>query len=327
MKRREFITAVGGAAATWPLAVRAQQSVMPVVGFLHGGLADGFTREAASFRKGLSEVGRVVGRNIEIEYRWAEGHYDRLPEMALDLVRRKVAVIAAAPTAPALAAKAATDTIPIVFELGVDPVAAGLVTSISRPSGNVTGIVNLSAALVGKRIEVMHQLVPDAKFIAMLVNPDNGPTFNTETVEAQAAQTPLGVQIQFLHATTGNEIEAAYAKAAKIRAGAIVVSSDPFFISKRADIAALASRYRLPTIHIYRSFAADGGLISYGADLVDAYRLTGVYAGRIVNGEKPTDLPVQQSTKVEMTINLKAAKALGLTVPLPLLGRADEVIE
>ena len=326
MKRREFITAVGGAAATWPLAVRAQQSVMPVVGFLHGGLADGFTREAASFRKGLSEVGRVVGRNIEIEYRWAEGHYDRLPEMALDLVRRKVAVIAAAPTAPALAAKTATDTIPIVFELGVDPVAAGLVTSISRPSGNVTGATQMTADVGPKRLELAHELVPTARTIALLVNPTS-PVAEKMMREMGAAARTLGINLEIERATTASEIDDAFAAAQNSGAGALVINSDPFFTSKDEQLAALTLHHKLPTIYQYRAFAAAGGLVTYGGSLIDTYRQAGIYTGRILKGDKPADLPIVRAAKVELVINLKTAKAIGVTVPPAMLVRADELIE
>jgi len=325
--RRQFISALGGAAAAWPLAARAQQPALPVIGFLHAGVADGFVGEIAGFRKGLSETGYEDGRNVAIEFRWAEDHYDRLPDMAADLVRRNVAVIVASPTPPALAAKAATATIPIVFELGVDPVASGLVASLNRPGGNITGISNMSIALISKRIEVMHQVVPDAKLLAVLVNPTNAAATQTEIDDAQATQAPLGIQVQILQASTIGDIDAAFAKAVQLRAGALVISADPFLIGKYVEIATLAARHGVPTIHVQRNFVTSGGLISYGANLFDAYQLTGAYVGRILKGEKPADLPVQQSTKIEMVINLKAAKALGVTFPLPLLGRADEVIE
>jgi putative tryptophan/tyrosine transport system substrate-binding protein len=325
--RRQFISALGSVAVAWPLGARAQQPAMPVIGFLHGGVADGFTREMEGFRLGLKETGNDENRNVAIEFRWAEGHYDRLPGLVADLIRRNVAVIVASPTPPALAAKAATATIPIVFELGTDPVAAGLVTSLNRPGGNITGISNLSVALVSKRLEVMHQIVPDAMLFAVLLNPSNLATFQTETAFAREAAATLGIRVQFLEAGTSQEIEAAFAKAAELRAGALVIGADPFFVSMQNETAALAARYGLPTIDIQRGFVTAGGLISYGGDFVDAYRLAGVYTGRILKGEKPADLPVQQSTKIEMVVNLKAAKALGITIPLAVLGRADEVIE
>jgi putative tryptophan/tyrosine transport system substrate-binding protein len=327
MRRREFISLLGGATVVWPIAARGQQSAIPVVGFLHAGVADRLPKELAGFRRGLSEAGYNEGRNIAIEFRWAEGHYDRLPDMAADLVRRNVAVIVAAPTPSALAAKAATATIPIVFELSIDPVTSGLVASLNRPGGNITGVANLGAALVAKRIEVMHQVVPDAKLIAVLVNPSN-PTLNeTEMEDALATQAPLGIQIQFLQARTISDIDEAFAKAVELHAGGLIIGADAFFVSKHVEIAALAARYGVPTIDIERGFATAGGLMSYGGDLVDAYHLTGVHAGRILKGEKPADLPVQQVVKVELVINLRTAKALGLTFPLSLLGRADEVIE
>jgi putative tryptophan/tyrosine transport system substrate-binding protein len=327
MQRREFITLLGGAAVAWPLAARAQQPAMPVLGFLHGAVADGYTTETAGFRQGLREAGYNEGQNVAIEYRWAEGHYERLPDLAADLVRRNVAVIVAASTPAALAAKAATATIPIVFEIGVDPVASGLVASLNRPGGNITGIVNLSPAAFAKRIEMMHQILPDAKIIAVLLNPGSPTTSDATMTAARAAQAPLGIQVQFLQARTTSDIEAAFAKVVELKAGALVIDADPFFVSKQNETAALAARYGVPTIDIQRGFVTAGGLMSYGGDLVDAYRLTGGYAGRILKGEKPADLPVQQSDKIQMAINLKTAKALGLTIPLPLIGRADEIIE
>jgi putative ABC transport system substrate-binding protein len=327
ISRRKFISAFGGTALAWPLAARAQQPAMPVIGFLHGGVADGFAREVEGFRLGLKETGIEENRNVAIEFRWAEGHYDRLPGLVADLIHHEVAVIVASPTPPALAAKAATATIPIVFELGTDPVAVGLVTSLNRPGGNITGITNLSVALVGKRLEVMHQIVPDAKLIAVLSNPSNLATFQSETDFAREAGATLGVRIQFLEASTSQEIEAAFAKAVETHAGALVIGADPFLISQQNETAGLAARYGVPTIDVQRGFVTSGGLISYGGDFVDAYRLAGGYTGRILKGEKPADLPVQQSTKIEMVVNLKAAKALGIIIPLALLGRADEVVE
>jgi putative tryptophan/tyrosine transport system substrate-binding protein len=326
MRRREFITGLGVAAA-WPLAARAQQPTSPMIGFLHASSADGYAKEyAEGFRAGLHESGYIDGHNIAIEYRWADGHYDRLPDLAADLVRRHVAVIFAAPAISAVTAKQSTDAVPIVFELGADPVGLGLVSSLNRPGGNITGIVNLSNTLVAKRVEFMHEIVPNAELIAVLLNPDN-PTFNTQMSDVRAVQNMLGVQIEVLKARAGSEVELAFADLREIRAGALVVGADPFLVSQQNEIAALATRYAVPTSHEVREFVTAGGLISYGSDIADAYRLAGIYAGRILKGEKPADLPVQQATKVRMTINLKAAKALGLTIPLPLLGRADEVIE
>jgi putative tryptophan/tyrosine transport system substrate-binding protein len=329
MKRREFITLVGGCAIAWPLSVRAQQTTVPVVGFLHGAaLADGFAKaEAAGFRSGLAETGYIEGRNVVIEYRWAESHYDRLPDLATDLIRRNVAVIAAGTTPAALAAKAATATIPIVFQFGVDPVKAGVVSSLNHPGGNVTGIVNLSPGLMAKRIELIHQVVPDAKIIAALLNPAVPAFSDQEVADAQAAHTALGIQVELLAASTPAAVDAAFSKAVELHAVALVVGSDILFIVRPIEMAALAMRFGIPSIHPVRGFVAAGGLMSYGSDFVDAYRLMGIYTGRVLKGEKPANLPVQQATKFEMVINLKAAKALDLTLPIALLGRADEVIE
>jgi putative ABC transport system substrate-binding protein len=327
MKRREFITLVG-CAAVWPLAARGQQSAKPVVGFLHGGRANGFAAtQLTAFRQGLGETGYDEGRNVTIEYRWAEGRYDRLPELAADLVRRNVAVIAAPTTPAALAAKAATTTVPIVFQFGVDPVAAGLVNSLNRPGGNVTGIVNLSVGLIAKRLEVVRQLVPETKLIAVLLNPDDMVVTASEKDDIGSARAMLGVQLEVLEASTISGIETAFMKAIDIRAGALVISSDSLFIGAAAEMAALAMRYGMASIHPHRSFVVAGGLISYGSDLLDSYRLAGIYVGQVLKGEKPAELPVQQSTKVEMAINLKTAKSLGLTMPTALLVRAAEVIE
>ena len=327
MRRREFITLLGSSAAVWPRAARAQQSAKPVVGFLHGGRASGFSAaQATAFRQGLGETGYDEGRNVTIEYRWAEGRYDRLPELAADLVRRNVAVIAATSTPAALAAKATT-TVPIVFQFGVDPVAAGVVNSFNRPGGNVTGIVNLSVALIAKRLELVHQLMPKTKLIAVLLNPDDTAVTASEKDDIGNARATLGVQLEVLEASTIPGIETAFAKAVDIRAGALVISSDSLFIGAPAEMAALAMRYGVASIHPHRGFVAAGGLISYGSDLLDSYRLAGIYVGRVLKGEKPAELPVQQSTKVEMAINLKTAKSLGLTMPTALLVRADEVIE
>ena len=326
MRRRTFIKAVVGSFSAWPIVVRAQQPT-PVIGFMHAGVADRFVKPIIAFRKGLSEAGFEEGRNVSIEYRWADGHYDRLPGMAADLISRKVAVLVAAPTAATLAAKAATSTIPIVFELGIDPVASGIVASLNRPGGNITGVMNLATALIGKRIEFIHQIVPSSKVIAVLLNPANRAVADAETTGALASQEPLGIKLEFLEASTLADIEAAFAKAVELKAGALVVSSDPFLLNHSPETAALAARYGIPTINIDRSFVSAGGLISYGGDLDDAYHLTASYVGRILNGAKPADLPVQQSTKVDMGINLKVAKLLGVTFPLSLLGRADEVIE
>jgi len=326
MRRRDFISLVGGASAAWPLIARAQQAALPVVGFLHAASADGYSGEVEAFQQGLREVGYNAGQNVAIEYRWADGQYDRLPGLAADLVRRQATVIVAAPIPSAVAAKQATATIPIVFELGGDPVRLGLVTSLNRPGGNITGIVNLSATLLPKRVELVHELVPSAGLIAVLLNPGN-PNLQNLMNDVRDAEKLLGVTIEFIEAHNANEIEEAFTKIHDLRAGALVIGPDPFFNIKAAEFAELATRYGVPASHELREFRAAGGLMSYQADLLNAYHLAGVYAGRVLRGEKPADLPVQQATKVQLVINLKAAKALGLSVPLPLLGRADEVIE
>jgi len=327
MRRRELITLLGGAAA-WPLAARAQQAAMPVIGFINGGFAEGYTTERAAFLSGLDEAGYVDGRNVTIEYRWAEGQTDRLPTLANDLVQRQVAVIAATSTPAALAAKAATKTIPIVFETGADPVQLGLVASLNEPGSNITGITQTNLEVSPKRLELLHEIMPAARVMALLVNPRNPAVAEATTNQMQAAARMLGLDLQVLHASNDDEVEAAFAKAAQMHTSAVVMSAgDPFFTSQARPLAALAVRYAMPAVGPGRDFAAAGGLVAYGADINDAYRLAGSYTGRILKGEKPANLPVQQATKVELIINLKAAKALGLTVSLPLLGRADEVIE
>ena len=327
MRRRELITLLGGAAA-WPLAARAQQAAMPVIGFINGGFAEGYTTERAAFLSGLDEAGYVDGRNVTIEYRWAEGQTDRLPTLANDLVQRQVAVIAATSTPAALEAKAATKTIPIVFETGADPVQLGLVASLNEPGSKITGITQTNLEVSPKRLELLHEIMPAARVMALLVNPRNPAVAEATTNQMQAAARMLGLDLQVLHASNDDEVEAAFAKAAQMHTSALVISAgDPFFTSQARPLAALAVRYAMPAVGPGRDFAAAGGLVAYGADINDAYRLAGSYTGRILKGEKPANLPVQQATKVELIINLKAAKALGLTVSLPLLGRADEVIE
>lgn len=326
MKRRKFLGVLGGAAATWPLAARAQSSALPVIGFLNGASPDGFAPMLASFRQGLKETGYVEGQNVAIEYRWADGQYDRLPALAADLVRRQVLVIAATSTPANLVAKTATNTIPIVFTTGSDPVELGLVTSLNRPGGNVTGVTQLTGEVLPKRVELARELIPTATVIALLVNPRN-PTAGTLTRVSQAAAAALGVRLEILQASTEAEVDNAFDTLLQKRAGALVIGADAFYNSHAELLAALAIRHLVPAIYEFHQFAAAGGLISYGGSIIESYRLAGVYTGKILKGDKPGDLPVQQSTKVELIINLKTAKALGITVPLSLLGRADEVIE
>jgi putative ABC transport system substrate-binding protein len=328
MRRREFITFLGGAALAWPEAVCAQQPSMPVIGYLDVGSPDGAAPIVAAFQRGLAAAGQVVGENVTIKYRWADGHNDQLPELAADLVRQKVTVIATpGSTAAALAAKAATTTIPIIFAIGADPVAAGLVPTLSRPGGNVTGVATLNAEVGPKRLELLHQVIPAASIVALLVNPTNPAVSEPLSRDAHAAAVTLGIRLHILKASSDAEIEAAFAALHGLQVGGLVIGSDQFFNSRSGQLASLALQHSFPAIYQYRVFTAAGGLISYGASLTDAFQLAGVYAGRILKGEKSADLPVQQSTKVELSINLKTAKALGLTIPPSLLVAADEVIE
>jgi ABC-type uncharacterized transport system substrate-binding protein len=325
MNRREFISFASAAAAR-PLGARAQQA-MPVIGVLGATTAQGYAAQLAAFRRGLAEVGFVEGRDVAIEYRWAEDQYERLPELAADLVRRHVAVIATiGGNAASVAAKAATRTIPVVFHGSVDPVEAGFVASLNRPGGNLTGVVTLNIDTGQKRLELMHELVPTASTIALLLNPTNT-VAETQTKDLQAAARTLGLELHVLHATTEREFEPAFADLMRLRAGGLVIGTDGFLVSSSEQLAALTLRHAVPAIFQYRAFVEAGGLMSYGGSVTDSYRLSGIYSGRILKGEKPGDLPVQQATKVELILNLKTAKALGLTVPLPLLGRADQVIE
>jgi ABC-type uncharacterized transport system substrate-binding protein len=327
MRRREFIALVGSGVAGWPLAARAQQPAMPVVGFLNSGSPDGHAPFVAAFRQGLKETGYVEGQNVTIEYRWAEGQYDRLPSLAAELVQQKVTVIAATTTPAALAAKAATSTVPIVFNTGGDPIKLGLVASLRRPGSNVTGSTQLSVEVGPKRLELARELFPGATTVAVLVNPAN-PLAATISKDLQAVADTLGLRLHVLHASTEADLEAAFATAAQSRTAALVIgSADPLFSSHAAQLGALALRHSVPAIYQLREFAAAGGLMSYGGSLTDTYRLVGVYAGRILKGEKPADLPVQQATNVELYINMKTARALGVTIPLPLSGRADEIFE
>jgi len=325
LKRREFITLLGGTAATGPLVARAQQP-MPVIAFLHAASLETEVRGLAEFRKGLSATGYVEGQNVMIEYRSAEGQADRLPALAADMVRRRVAVIATMANNAAVAAKATTTTIPIVFTVGGDPIKMSLVDSLNRPGGNITGVSFLSSDIVPKMLEALHELTPKAARIAALVNPTNQ-NAATDTKEAEAAARTFGLELQVLKASNKREIDDAFALLAERRAAALLIEGDPFFIGRMKQLVVLTARHAIPAIYQSRDFPDDGGLMSYGADRSEALRLAGGYTGRILKGEKPTDLPVQLATKVELVINLNTAKALGLTIPLPLLGRADEVIE
>jgi len=326
MRRRQFLGVLGGAAAAWPLAVRAQQPAMPVIGFLSPGSLEADTSRMNAVRQGLAEIGYVEGQNAAIEYRGAQYQHDRLSELAADLVNRRVAAIIVVSASGALAAKAATNTIPIVFTIGADPVQLSLVTSLNRPSGNITGIYVLNVAVTGKRLELLRESVSTARVIGYLANPKSAATA-PETKELHEAARALGVELRVLNAGNESEIDTAFATLAKERSVPLVVSSDNLFTDRPVRLAVLAARHAIPAICPYREFAAAGGLMSYGTDLADAYRVVGAYAGRILKGAKPTDLPVHQAVKVQLVINLKTAKALGLGVPATVLARADEVIE
>jgi putative ABC transport system substrate-binding protein len=326
MRRREFMALIG--AAAWPLAARAQQPAMPAIGYLGAGSPDKDANRVRAFRQGLSETGFVEGQNVVIEYRWAEGQNDRLPMLAADLVRRQVAVIAAdGGSASALAAKAATATIPIVFQLAGDPVELGLIASLNRPGGNLTGVTSLTMEVGPKRLELLRELVPMAGVFALLVNPTSPTNAERASRVLQAAAVTLGLKLHVLHASTESDFDIVFATLLQLGAGGLVISPDAFFTSRSEQLAAVALRHTVPAIFTFREFAAAGGLMSYGSIFTEIHRQVGVFTGQILKGEKPADLPVQQVTKVELIINLKTAKALGLTIPISLLGRADEVIE
>jgi putative ABC transport system substrate-binding protein len=326
MRRREFIAGLGSAAA-WPVVARAQQPKMPVIGFLEVGSLDTARETVVGFRRGLAETGYIEGRNVEVDYRWAEDHYDRLPALADDLVHRQVSVIATFNTPPALAAKAATKSIPIVFSTGSDPVEIGLVATLNRPGGNLTGIFTFNATLAAKRLELLHELVPSARLIAYLANTTNPVYGKVEMKELEDAARALGVRLLVLNASNESEFEAAFTTLVAERAGGLVVSGDALFRIHSDRLVALATHHRVPAISALHEQASAGGLLSYGTDFPEMRRQVGIYTGRILKGERPADLPVQQVTKIEMVINLKTAKALGLTIPETLLATADEVIQ
>ena len=327
MRRREFITLCGAAAATWPLTAHAQQSAMPVIGYLGPESPAVFESRVRAFRQGLGETGYAEGRNVAIEFRWAEGQHNRLPALAADLVARQVAVIVAPGGAPgALAAKSTTTTIPIVFEMGADPVAIGLVGNMNRPGGNLTGVSSLNVQVTPKRLETLHEVVPAAAEIAVLVNPTS-PTTDSQLQNLQAAARALGLQLHVMHASTEPDFDAVFANLLKLRAGGLVVASDGFFATHSEKLAALTIHHAVPAIHQSRDFAIAGGLMSYAGSFLESHRQAGIYTGRILKGDKPADLAVQRVTKVELFINLKTAKNLGITFPLSLLGRADQLIE
>ena len=327
MLRREFIGLLGGTALVRSFAAQAQQPTMPVIGFLNSASQEGYAARNAAFRQGLADAGFVEGRNVAIEFRQTDGQFDRLPSVAADLVRRRVAVIVATGTAPALAAKAETTTIPIIFSTSGDPVESGLVASLARPGGNITGTTRRNVEIAAKRLQLLHELVPAAATITLLINPANPALSEPLLREVEAAAPRFGLKLHVLRASNVREIDEAFSALSPLRAGALMIGSDSFFNSRIAQLGTLVLRHKVPTIYQDREFVAAGGLMSYGGNLDDGYRIVGTYAGRILKGEKPADLPVHQSTKLELFINLKTAKALGLTVPPLMLAQADEVIE
>ena len=327
MRRREFITSIGSVVA-WPLVARGQQANVPVIGFLGPGSAQSDSNRVTGFRQGLSEAGLVEGRNFTIEFRWADSHHDRLPMFATELVQRQVAVIATSSTPAALAAKAATATIPIVFETAADPIKLGLVAAFNRPGGNITGVINGAEEIARKRLELLHELLPKASSLALLVNSTAAQLADLQTSEVRSAAQTLGVRLHVLDASTEQDFDRVFAKLTELRASGLVIGGDAFFTRHVKQLAALTVHHAVPAIYLYREFAAAGGLMSYGVNISDTHRLIGIYAGRILKGDKPADLPVQQATTtVEMYINLKTARALGIDIPLPLSGRADEIFE
>jgi putative ABC transport system substrate-binding protein len=326
MIRRDFITLLGGAAAAWPLAARAQQSPLPVIGYLSSLSPEAVTSRLAGLRQGLKEGGFVEGTNLRVEYRWANGDYGRIPALGADLARHQVAAISVDGGAAPAVIKAMTATIPIVFAIGGDPVSGGLVASLNRPGSNITGVTNLSDELVPKRLEVLHELLPATTGMAALVNSNNS-SAGRQSKDLQAAADALGLTLHILSGSSDAELEAAFATITELRVGALLIAPDPFLLGRAEQLATLTLRHRVPTMFQYREFAAAGGLMSYGASVTDMYHKAGAYIARILKGEKPADLPVQQATQIELIINLKTAKTLGITFPLTLLGRADEVIE
>ncbi len=327
MRRREFIGLFSSTVVAWPLTALAQQTAMPVIGLLDSRGPNDAPQLLDAIRQGLKETGFVEGQNVSIEYRFAENHNDRLRALATDLVRRQVNVIAAPPTPAALAAKAATTTIPIVFATAGDPVRLGLVASLNRPGGNLTGVTILAVEVAPKRLELLHELIPTARVMALLVNPANPGLAETSSKSVLSAAKALGLELHILNASAEHDFDGVFAELTQLRAGGLVIGGDPFFTARQEQLAALAVRHAMPTVYENREFAAAGGLMSYGGSITDAFRQIGIYTGRVLKGEKPADLPVQQEAKVEMYINLKSAKALGIAVPLPLSGRADELIE